>query len=142
MKIKLYTTNSANNVIGKVLKNEVEYDVQFKQSTDIENPMVVLKSDDIILANYAYIEHFGRYYFVDKIELFPNSIYNIYLKCDVLESYKDELLKCQGYISQQKNVNSYFDSGFKSEVRKEVTVYKSNVTLEDTNTIILSAIGG
>ena len=143
MKIIMYTTNSANNVINKVLENAVEYDIKFKDNTDIKTPLVVLRSEDIILSNYAYIEKFSRYYFVDKIELYPNNIYNIYLRCDVLESYKSKLLKCDGFISQQKqNVNSYYDSDFKSEVRKEVNIYKSDVTLEDVDTIILTTIGG
>ena len=93
MKIKLYTTNSANNVINKVLENEIEYDIKLKDNTSIKTPMIVLRSDDIILSNYAYIEKFGRYYFIERIELYPNNIYNIYLRCDVLETYKDELLK-------------------------------------------------
>ena len=143
MKIILYTTKSANNVINKVLESSIEYDIKFKDNTDIKTPLVVLRSEDIILSNYAYIENFGRYYFVDRIELYPNNIYNIYLRCDVLETYKSELLKCDGLISQQQqNVNSYYDSDYKSEVRKEVNIYKSDVTLEDVNTILLTTIGG
>lgn len=143
MKIKLYNTNSANNVINKVLTDEIEYDIKFKDKTDIKNPMVILRCEDIILSNYAFIEEFNRYYFIEKIELYPNNIYYIYLKCDVLETYKEELLRCEGYINQQKqNVNSYYDSGFKTEIRKEVDIYKSDVTLEDVETILLNTIGG
>lgn len=143
MKIKLYNTTSANNVINKVLTDEIEFDIKFKDKTDVKNPMVILRCSDIILSNYAFIEEFNRYYFIERIELYPNDIYYIYLKCDVLETYKDELLKCEGYINQQKqNVNSYYDSGFKTEIRKEVDIYKSDVTLEDITTILLNTIGG
>lgn len=143
MKIILYTTSSANNVINKVLENAIEYDIKFKENTDIKTPMIVLRSSDIILSNYAYIEKFNRYYFIDRIELYPNNLYNIYLRCDVLETYKNELLKCDGYINQQtQKVNSYYDSDYKSEVRKEVDVYKSDVTLADTSTMLLTTIGG
>lgn len=143
MKMKLYNTSSANNVINKVLTNEIEYDIKFKDKTNILNPLVILRCESIILSNYAYIEEFSRYYFIERIELYPNNIYYIYLKCDVLESFKDELLKCDGYINQQKqNVNSYYDSGFKTEIRKEVDIYKSDVTLEDVATILLNTIGG
>lgn len=143
MKIKLYTTNSANNVINKTLENEIEYDIKFKDNTDIKNPMVILRSNDIILHNYAYIEKFNRYYFIERIELYPNSIYNIYLRVDVLETYKDEILKCEGYINQQtQKVNSYYDSDYKTEIRKEVDIYKSDVTLDDVSNILLTTIGG
>lgn len=144
MKIFFYNTTSGNNVINKVLTNETAYDIKFKDSTDVKTPLVILRSDDIINFNYAYIEKFNRYYFVERIELYPNSIYNIYLRCDVLETYKNDILKCEGNISQQKqNVNNYFDSNYKTEVRKEVDIYNSNVTLSgNKNTIILATIGG
>lgn len=144
MKIFFYNTTSGNNVINKVLTNETAYDIKFKDSTDVKTPLVILRSDDIINFNYAYIEKFNRYYFVERIELYPNSIYNIYLRCDVLETYKNDILKCEGNISQQKqNVNNYFDSNYKTEVRKEVDIYNSNVTLSgNKNNIILATIGG
>lgn len=143
MKILLYTTNSANNTINKVLENEIEYDIKIKENTDIKLPMIILRSDDIILSNYAYIPKWKRYYFIERIELYPNDIYNIYLRCDVLETYKDEILKCDGFINQQtQNVNSYYDSDYKTEIRKEVDIYKSDVTLDDVSTILLTTIGG
>lgn len=143
MKIKLYNTSSGNNVINKDLENEIEYEIKFKDNTDLKTPMIVLKSNDLILSNYAYIEKFKRYYFIERIELYPNNIYNIYLRCDVLETYKDELLKCDGYISKQtEKINSYYDSGYKNELRKEVDIYKSDIELSDSETTVLSTIGG
>lgn len=144
MIIKFYNTTSANNVINKILENETEFEIQLKDTTNVKTPKIILRSDTPINFNYAYIEKFKRYYFVDSIELYPNKIYNIYLHCDVLETYKDDILKCEGNITQQKqNVNNYYDSGYKTEVRKEVDIYKSDVTLSDEETTnILVTIGG
>lgn len=144
MLIKMYDTKSSNNVINKVLENEISFDMKFKDKTDIVNPVVILHSDTLILSNYAYIPDFHRYYFVDKIELFPNSIYNITLRCDVLESFKDEILASSGFVNQQtNNVNKYYNSNYQSEVRKEVDLYKSNVTIDtDVKETILVTIGG
>lgn len=144
MLMKMYDTKSSNNVINKVLENEHEFDIKFKDKTDIVNPVVILSSKTLILSNYAYIPDFNRYYFVDKIELFPNSIYHITLRCDVLESFKDEILASSGFINQQtKNVNKYYNSNYQSEVRKEVDLYKSDVTIPtDVKTTILVTIGG
>ena len=144
MKILFYNTSSSNNTINKVLVDETQYEIKLKDNTDIINPMIVLRSDDIILFNYAYIPKFGRYYFVEKIELYPNSIYYIYLRCDVLESYKDDILKCDANIRQQKqNVNSYYDSDYKTEIRKEVEIYEpEEVNYVIGSSMILSTIGG
>ena len=144
MLMKMYDTKSSNNVINKVLENEHEFDIKFKDKTDIVNPVVILHSATLILSNYAYIPDFHRYYFVDKIELFPNSVYNITLRCDVLESFKDDILASSGFINQQsQNVNKYYNSNYQSEVRKEVVLYKSNVTIPiDVKSTILVTIGG
>ena len=142
MKILLYNTSSANNVINKVLENEKEYDIKLKDSTDINRPVVRLNSADYINYNYAYIEKFDRYYFIERIELYPNRIYEIVLRCDVLETFKEELLQCEGFISQQKNINPYYDSGYKFEQRKEIDIYKSDKSLTGETTTILVTIGG
>ena len=144
MLMKMYDTKSSNNTINKVLENEHEFDIKFKDKTDIVNPVVILHSSKLILSNYAYIPDFHRYYFVDKIELFPNSVYNITLRCDVLESFKDDILASSGFINQQsQNVNKYYNSNYQSEVRKEVDLYQSNVTIPvDVKSTILVTIGG
>lgn len=142
MKILLYNTSSANNVINKVLTNEKEYDIKLKDSTDINRPVVRLNSADYIQYNYAYIERFNRYYFIERIDLYPNRIYEIFLRCDVLETFKDELLQCEGFIAQQENINPYYNSGYKVEQRKEIDVYKSNTSLTGESTTILVTIGG
>lgn len=144
MLIKMYDTKCDNNVINKVLENEREFDIKLKDKTDIIAPVIILRSESLILSNYAYIPEFNRYYFVSKIELFPNGIYNISLRCDVLESFKTEILNSTGFINQQtKNVNKYFNANYKSEVRKEVDIYKSNVTIPtNVSETILVTIGG
>ena len=144
MLIKMYDTKSDNNTINKVLENEREFDIKFKDRTDIINPVIILRNDSLILSNYAYIPEFKRYYFVSRIELFPNNIYNISLKCDVLESFKKDILESSGFISQQtKNVNKYFNSDYRTEVRKEVDIYNSTVTIPtDIKETILVTIGG
>ena len=144
MLMKMYETKSSNNVINKLLENERKFDIRFKDKTDIVNPIVILHSKTLILSNYAYIPDFHRYYFVDKIELFPNSVYNITLRCDVLESFKDDILASSGFINQQsQNVNKYYNSDYQSEVRKEVDLYKSDVTIPvDVKTTILVTVGG
>lgn len=143
MIIKLYDTSSSNNVVNKVLENEQSFEIKFKDRTDIVNPVVILKSDTLILSNYAYIPDFNRYYFVDKIELFPNKVYNITLRCDVLESFKDDILASSGLINQRTEHNPYYNADYQSEVKKEIDIYKSNVTIPiDTKEIILVTLGG
>lgn len=143
MIMKMYNTSDSNNTINKTLTNETEFNIKLKSNTSITQPVVVLHSNNIILFNYAYIPEFNRCYFVDKIELFPNGIYNITLKVDVLESFKNDIKNSYGMISKQTNINNYYNNGYESEIRKEVNLYRSNVTFNlDTKEIVLVTIGG
>jgi len=142
MLMKLYTTKTPNNTIGKVLENETEYNIKFKSQADRTKPIVVLMSETMIDFNYAYIPDFNRYYFVENIEVTPNKIYNISLRCDVLESFKNDILESSGFVNQQTTPNKYYNSDYQTEIKKEVDVIKSNVTLDTTKSTILVTIGG
>ena len=142
MLMKLYTTKTPNNTIGKVLENETEYNIKFKSQADRTKPVVVLMSETMIDFNYAYIPDFNRYYFVESIKVTPNKIYNITLRCDVLESFKNDILESSGFVNQQTTPNKYYNSDYQTEIKKEVDVIKSNVTLDTTKSTILVTIGG
>ena len=107
MLLKLYNTNSETNRINKVLTDETEFDVRLKDKSSVVNPVLVLKSETYINFNYAYIPKFQRYYFVDDISVFPNKIYLLTLRCDVLTSFKDDILKSYARIVEQTNSNAY-----------------------------------
>ena len=143
MLLKLYNTNSETNRINKVLTDETEFDVRLKDKSSVVNPVLVLKSETYINFNYAYIPKFQRYYFVDDISVFPNKMYLLTLRCDVLTSFKDDILKSYARIVEQTNSNAYSDSNLKSEVRKEVDTYMSNVSFDLTaDSMVLVTIGG
>lgn len=139
---KVYHTENSNNKINKIITLIDEIDIKFKDDVNIFNPKIVLKYDDLINFNYMFIEKFNRYYFIEDIEIFPNKIYNITLKCDVLMSFKDDILNSYANITNQTNYNNYYNFNYASEVRKETNIYNSNVILDDVKTTIISTIGG
>lgn len=142
MIVKAYKTESSANTINKIINFVTDIDVKFKDEVNIYNPTIILKYDDLIDFNYMYIEKFKRYYFIESVEVFPNKIYHLTLKCDVLMSFKDDILNSYGNIIRQTNYNDYYDFDYSCEVRKESNIYNSNVTFEDVKTFILCTIGG
>ena len=102
----------------------------------------MLKYDDLINFNYMYIDKFKRYYFIEDVEVFPNKIYKLTLKCDVLMSFKDDILNSYGNITSQTNYNDYYNFNYSSEVRKETNIYNSDVELDTIKSTILCTIGG
>ena len=139
---KTYNTNDSTNTINKTLNFISDIDVKFKEEVNIYNPNIMLKYDDLITFNYMYIDKFKRYYFIEDVEVFPNKIYKLTLKCDVLMSFKDDILNSYGNITSQTNYNDYYNFNYSSEVRKETNIYNSNVVLEDVKSTILCTIGG
>lgn len=142
MIVKAYNTESSVNTINKVINFVTDIDIKFKDEVNIYNPIIVLKYDDLIDFNYIYIDKFKRYYYIEAVEVFPNKIYHLTLKCDVLMSFKDDILNSYGIITRQTNYNNYYDFDYSSEVRKESNIYNSNVVFEDVKTTILCTIGG
>lgn len=139
---KTYDTNDSTNTINKTLNFISDIDVKFKEEVNIYNPNIMLKYDDLINFNYMYIDKFKRYYFIEDVEVFPNKIYKLTLKCDVLMSFKDDILNSYGNITSQTNYNDYYNFNYSSEVRKETNIYNSNVILDDVKSTILCTIGG
>lgn len=143
MIIKLYKTLDNNNVINKELTGGVEFDIKLKENTNIIEPIIILSSSNLLVDfNYAYIPNLNRYYFIKDISINSKNVYVIYLECDVLESFKDDILNSYAYITKSDNGgNSYFNSSYESEVKKECKVYYSDVELELENTNILVVNG-
>lgn len=142
MLAKAYNTNSSSNTLNKELVLVSDIEIKFKKEVNRYNPTIMLKYDDIIDFNYMYIPKLNRYYFVEDIEIYPNKIFTLTLKCDVLMSFKDDILNSEGNITSQTNYNDYYNFDYASEVRKETNIYNSNVMLDDTKTMILCTIGG
>jgi len=138
--IKLFNTADSNNTIGKTLTDEQIFDITFKDTFDIINPIVLLKSDVPILKNYAQIPEFGRYYFITSIQIQPNKIYKLFLECDMLETYKDDILASKGLVTRAGEGNQFYDGGLNSEVRKEVTLYYSELEIPYQDQIVLVTI--
>lgn len=143
MDLYLYTVTDSTNTINKVLKDKQFYDITFKDTANITNPTILLKTNDLILSNYAYIPDFRRYYFITDISIQPNKIVKLEFECDVLESFKTDILTSLGVISRTKDGNPFYNGGdYLFEVRKEHLVYESDVTFEDEENIVISTFRG
>lgn len=103
MIFELYKTNDDRNVINKVLTDRTVFDIVLKTNTNIYSPTISIYSDeDLTGFNYARIEHFERYYFIEVIEPYPNGIYNFHLVCDVLETFKEDIFKSRHVQNNQE----------------------------------------
>lgn len=102
MIVKVFNNKSNKNIVNKKIEEIQEISFDFKDDSDITNPILILQSYKS--GNYCYIPDLKRYYFIDKIELMNGGFYKLYLEIDVLMSYKDEIINADWYSVNGVNV--------------------------------------
>lgn len=106
MNILLYKTTNANNDLNKTISDKVELVGALRDASSIIAPSILIQSNPIGY-NYAYIPEFGRYYYIKNTTAFRKGAYIIDLKCDVLMSFKDEILNMSGIVSRLTTGSPY-----------------------------------
>ena len=101
--VKLYKTSDPTNKITKTLSNEISMTGTLKDSVDILNPQILIStSTNLSQYNYMYIADLSRYYFV-KFEIVKSGLWLLTGRCDVLYTYKTEILNNKAVIERQQN---------------------------------------
>lgn len=144
MELKLYKTTDDDNVIGKELEFFKSININLKDNVNVTNPDLKLRLnvDDVKNFNYAEIDLLNRKYFVRDIQNLNNDVWLVRLECDVLETYKDDILNSKANVTRNIGVGDYQDISQEFEVKRNVHIYESNRTLNREKTMILSTISG
>ena len=98
MDINFYKNTSDNNVLNKNITLISTHNIKLKDECNIMTPSILIHGDISNDINYAYIEKWGRYYYVRDKKSLNNGIYEINLTVDVLMSHKDKILESDGII--------------------------------------------
>ena len=102
MVIKIYNNKSNKNIVNKEIEEIQEISFDFKDDSDVTNPILILQSYK--QGNYCYIPDLNRYYYIDKIDLMNGGFYKLYLEIDVLMSYKYEIINADWYSVNGVNI--------------------------------------
>jgi len=80
-----------------------------KEPSSIINPTVLIEAplDLISDCNYMYIPLMNRYYIINDIKTATNTTCTVSASCDVLMSFKDQILNCAGYVERNEDVISF-----------------------------------
>lgn len=92
MKLTLYRMFGEDNRINKASYREVLYSLTgtLRRETSITSPVIEVHLSgtiDLKIINYAYIEEFNRFYFIDDIISVRNEVWEFHFRVDVLQSY-------------------------------------------------------
>lgn len=117
MQIKLYKNLSEVNTIGKTLTGESDRSGTLKEGCSVLSPSVVLTGENLSGFNYAYIPQFSRYYFIKEITSVKSGLWEISMRVDVLETYKDSIKANTAILKRQEKVWDLYlnDEKFKAE---------------------------
>ena len=78
-------------------------------TVNILEPVIRFRTTNIVTFNYVYIESLNRYYFVSEIRQ-DGDICTVYLRTDVLMTYKDKILDSVGTLVKGENGNKYLSN--------------------------------
>lgn len=135
MLVKVYTTNSSVNSLGKNLSYSGDFNYNIGQLDDVitlvlSNPLAknnVLKIADV-------------YYYVTDIEKFFNGLSRVTIKKDYLLTYQAELEKGTYHLTKS-SVPDKTTLHYNTLNEKEVSKIDSDINLEPTNDYILRTWG-
>lgn len=146
MTIQLCNTTDENNVINKTIATVDTVTATIKSNSSIINPTLILEYKvPLIGVNYVFIPDWNRYYFVKDMIVTTGGRYEIDLSVDVLQSFKDKILKCGVILSdtEQTGLNNYLPSeSFVVNCKHKTDVVNFSNGLLDNGEYILITAGG
>ena len=138
MQATFYKTLDNKNVINKTLTSPLNVELKLRDNQDVIAPVLKM-SANVTPYNYCYIPFFNRFYFVEKIEK-QGKLFIVGLYCDVLESYKDDILASNARFKRNIKNGDYMAINLEQSSFKTVDKVESDVTLENESHYILTTI--
>lgn len=135
MLLKVYTTNSPVNSLGKNLSFTGDFNYVIGQLEDV---ITLVLSNPLAKNNILKIA--DVYYYVADIERFFNGLTRVTIKKDYLLTYQDELKKGIFHLTQSSEPDKSTLS-YNTLNEKEVFKIDSDINLEPTNDYILRTWG-
>ena len=115
MNLTLYTNNDNDRVVTKNLTQLAALTGTLRKNTSIINPVIEVEAINNSIAaecNYAKIDEFGRYYFVNDI-VFTGKLFEVHMHVDVLSSFQTQLKALDAVVGRnEKEYNLYLQDGY------------------------------
>lgn len=91
-------------------------------------------NNSIPLYNYAYIQDFERYYFIEDVR-YDLGVWTLWLRCDVLATYQDDIMNSRQYILRSSSdynpdlIDTLYNTYINGPQSYRVVKYESNNVL-------------
>lgn len=144
MQFILYKLKSADNVINKTIVEPLTMEINLRRGVDIVAPVLRIEyatGDSPNKYNYCHIPDLGRFYFIRDIQSITANIWELHLECDVLESYKAEILASNARYNRNLRTGDYQTVSLGENVKADVALFESSQGLPAGSTMILTTLG-
>lgn len=143
--ISLYQITDAENVVPKTLGTAVAtHTITLKDGCSIDKPVVSFSGGAAIMAtvNYAYIDAFGRYYWIRDRNITVNGVCELTLESDPLQSFASQLSSVPATITRTENrllADAYImDNKYIGKSYKQITTIDFPTALSDFSFILMT----
>ena len=143
--MSLYQVTDDINVMGKTIPAATSsHTITLKDGCSIDKPVVTFSAQASALAplNYAYIDTFGRYYYITDRKSLVNGVMELTLESDPLESFKDQIKQRTATINRnQYDKQGYLNDTGYNALAYEGIQYKTFPNALDDSSYILVTVG-
>lgn len=145
--VKFYNNISQKNVLNKSITLISESSCDFTGEMSIDSPYLFLEySEELLTANYAYIDLFKRYYFFADAIKIENGFMKIQLVTDVLMSFKTDILNADITALRSFNKPNYYLSDnkclFSNQTNIQTFRFPKNFITGNSGIKYLLKVGG
>ena len=145
MELTLYATKSAPNAIDKDFDPEtpaMTVKGTLRERTSLVDPVLWVKADARGY-NYARIEEFGRWYFIDAVQSVSNGLWEIRLHVDVLKTYAEQIRTLQATRTRGATVDPLSDAAnYPISAKSSARWFDFPYTFSESNKMVLVAVIG
>lgn len=140
-----YKYNGKYNAVPKPLPTGETLQGLLRDSYDRANPIITVRATSLFDYNYCYVPIFGRYYFIDRVDVQSNDTYRLTLSVDVLHTFSAAILNSTGTVTQRDTPNRYVnDRETKYDIRPnfETVGFPISGLFDKDGSIIMVTIKG
>ena len=146
VKCIFYQNSSDNRKVNKNLSVMKTVDCNVKESSTMENPTVILGREtlsEVARANYAYIDTFQRYYYINDVTVSIGGLIEVHMSIDVLQSFAPSIKSLVGVIERNEYLHSDYiqDSELPTRTQRIIS-YHYVGAISSENNIFLTVNGG
>lgn len=145
MELTLYATKSAPNAIDKEFDADTPAKTvtgTLRERTSLIDPVLWVKADARGY-NYARIEQFGRWYFIDSIQSVSNGLWEVRLHVDVLKTYANQIRALQATRTRGATVDPLSDAAdYPISAKSTARWFDFPYTFKESDKMVLVAVIG